>query len=450
MKIGNFKIGLRLGIGFGIVVIIPAIVGIHSIFEMRTLADLTAKMYRYPLTVSNAVRDIRANINAMHRSMKDVALAGNIEQINQAAAVVDEYEKEVYKDFEIVFERFLGDMEDVKNARQSFSDWKVIRDEVIDLSKQGKRDMAVDITRGKGARHVDSMNEDIQAMIDFAGSKADSFFKDAQTQKKHIIYQTAGLILTMFVLGLIVALLITKSIVKPLNFIVKRIKDISEGDLKHEVNFYSSDEVGELADSFRELRSDLQHKANIAERIASGDFNEDIPPRSEKDELGKSFYAMTTSLRKATEENKKHCEHFEQLVMELEETNKQLKDEITERKRMDEEINRLMNEIEQDITERKKAEEERLQKEKLQGVLEMAGATCHEFNQPMQVISGYSELLQSKITDDNPFKKQLRILKQQIDRMGELTRKLQNITEYEIMEYVDSKIIDINKASKKD
>ena len=136
--------------------------------------------------------------------------------------------------------------------------------------------------------------------------------------------------------------------------------------------------------------------------------------------------------------------------MELEETNKQLKDEITERKRMDEEINRLMNEIEQDITERKKAEEERLQKEKLQGVLEMAGATCHEFNQPMQVISGYSELLQSKITDDNPFKKQLRILKQQIDRMGELTRKLQNITEYEIMEYVDSKIIDINKASKKD
>ena len=44
--------------------------------------------------------------------------------------------------------------------------------------------MAVDITRGKGARHVDSMNEEIQTMIDFAGSKADSFFKDAQTQKK--------------------------------------------------------------------------------------------------------------------------------------------------------------------------------------------------------------------------------------------------------------------------
>ena len=104
--------------------------------------------------------------------------------------------------------------------------------------------------------------------------------------------------------------------------------------------------------------------------------------------------------------------------------------------------------IVRDITERKKAEEERFQKEKLQGVLEMAGATCHEFNQPMQVISGYAELLLLKITDDNPLKKQLRIIKQQIDRMGELTRKLQNITKYETMQYVDSKIIDIDKASK--
>ncbi len=35
-----------------------------------------SEMYLYPLTMSNAVRDIRANINAMHRSMKSVVLEG--------------------------------------------------------------------------------------------------------------------------------------------------------------------------------------------------------------------------------------------------------------------------------------------------------------------------------------------------------------------------------------
>ena len=45
-----------------------------------------------------------------------------------------------------------------------------------------------------------------------------------------------------------------------------------------------------------------------------------------------------------------------------------------------------------DISHRKQAEIERLQKEKLQGVLEMAGAACHELNQPLQVVSGYNDL----------------------------------------------------------
>ena len=103
-----------------------------------------------------------------------------------------------------------------------------------------------------------------------------------------------------------------------------------------------------------------------------------------------------------------------------------------------------------DITIRRRLEKERLEKEKLSGVLEMAGATCHEFNQPMQVILGYSEILQIKISEDNPFKKKLKILKQQINLMGLLTKKLQNITKYETMDYLEGKIIDIDKASKND
>ena len=40
------------------------------------------------------------------------------------------------------------------------------------------------------------------------------------------------------------------------------------------------------------------------------------------------------------------------------------------------------------ITENKRAEEERLTRKKLEGVLEMAGAACHELNQPLMSASG--------------------------------------------------------------
>ncbi len=101
--------------------------------------------------------------------------------------------------------------------------------------------------------------------------------------------------------------------------------------------------------------------------------------------------------------------------------------------------------VTRDITDRKLAEQERIYREKLQVVLEMAGATCHEMNQPLQAIF----ILLEEIKDENPDNKRILNLKKHCDRLREITRKLNNITNYETKEYVKgSKIIDIDKASK--
>ena len=106
--------------------------------------------------------------------------------------------------------------------------------------------------------------------------------------------------------------------------------------------------------------------------------------------------------------------------------------------------------IVRDISERKVAEKERLQKEKLMGVLEMAGAASHELNQPLQIVSGYAELLSESIIEDHPFNEPIKTIKKQCERLGDLTNKIMRITKYETVEYINGmKIIDIHKASKK-
>jgi len=101
-----------------------------------------------------------------------------------------------------------------------------------------------------------------------------------------------------------------------------------------------------------------------------------------------------------------------------------------------------------DISHRKQAEKERLQKEKLQGVLEMAGAACHELNQPLQVISGYNELLIKDIPEDHSLASYAEIIREQIDKIGEITRKIMKITKYETKPYAQGTIIiDIDKSS---
>ena len=78
----------------------------------------------------------------------------------------------------------------------------------------------------------------------------------------------------------------------------------------------------------------------------------------------------------------------------------------------------------------------------------MAGAVCHEFNQPLQSISTYSELLMMEIDKKNPTYEKIKEIKGQVARMGGITKKLMHITKYETKGYLMGQIIDIDKASK--
>jgi PAS domain S-box-containing protein len=105
-----------------------------------------------------------------------------------------------------------------------------------------------------------------------------------------------------------------------------------------------------------------------------------------------------------------------------------------------------------DVTNRKRAEQEReqelMRREKLHGALEMAGAACHEFNQPLQVISGYADLLLRDRRGSGLGCDELERIKAASDRMMEISRKIQQITRYETREYVGgATIIDIDKSS---
>lgn len=96
----------------------------------------------------------------------------------------------------------------------------------------------------------------------------------------------------------------------------------------------------------------------------------------------------------------------------------------------------------------KKLEKRLMEKEKLNGVLEMAGGICHDLNQPMQVVSGYSELLLMDMGKENSAYPYIKMIKEQTDEMGSITRKLMRITKYETKDYIEgSRIIDIDKAA---
>ncbi len=83
--------------------------------------------------------------------------------------------------------------------------------------------------------------------------------------------------------------------------------------------------------------------------------------------------------------------------------------------------------------------------EKLKSVLEMTGTICHELNQPLQVVAGVSQLLLMDLPKENVVYNWVLEIKQQIDKMGDITKKLMGITSYKTRDYSEGKkIVDIH------
>ncbi|WDP90719.1 MAG: PAS domain-containing protein [Desulfobacter sp.] len=96
-----------------------------------------------------------------------------------------------------------------------------------------------------------------------------------------------------------------------------------------------------------------------------------------------------------------------------------------------------------DMSRQREAERDNVKKERLQGALEMAGGICHEMNQPLQAIMGYSELM-SMDPEFRIWETGMETIRTQASRLGEVTAGLANITRYKILECPGNKrVVDI-------
>jgi phospho-acceptor domain-containing protein len=100
------------------------------------------------------------------------------------------------------------------------------------------------------------------------------------------------------------------------------------------------------------------------------------------------------------------------------------------------------------VTKEMQAEETRIEKERLQVALEVAGGVCHELNQPLQNLSGLIDVVERNINADHSNYKQIQFIRKQLNRISEMTSKLMRITRYETRDYVaGTKIVDIDRSS---
>ena len=297
----SMGISTRIWLAFVLIISMFIVMGIIGTQSLNSLSELTHKMYRHPFTVSNAVREIQYRITAMHRDMKYMAATDSSKQIQQISRQLDEHERQVFLTFDLIQQRFLGNLSQVNNARETFINWRPIRRQVIEYMVQPQHHKARESILKQDDNHVQVMEQSIASLLKYANNKAKTFLQHTAQQRDSTIEVFWIIVASLSFIVVLTGFMIVYAIVRPIIRISKSLEQLALGDVTGEISDMNRrDEIGIIVNAINGLQQSSKKLSENACRIAKGDLSVEIEIRSENDFLARSMATMLSKQRQSS------------------------------------------------------------------------------------------------------------------------------------------------------
>jgi methyl-accepting chemotaxis protein len=295
----NLKIGQKLGLGFGLLLALLAVLAGVSAFQMGRLAADTDYFSVNLVPSYETQNDIALNLSALRRYEYRHVMVNDLSAKQQAEAKVKEIKQSIDGAFAAYEKALVSDDTDrqaLNLARTKVNAYHAAVDRVHEVSTQGvdkpeqkaEADLMVTGTSFKAFEEAESA---VKAWWAYNVKLADD-----QTAAAHGTYDTARvtmatLVVIAFGLGIGAAVAITRAIVKPLQQAVALATTVAQGDLSSHIEVRGSDESAQLlsalaqmndrlADIVGQVRTSSDSIATGSSQIASG--NADLSQRTEE------------------------------------------------------------------------------------------------------------------------------------------------------------------------
>lgn len=252
--IKNMKLSAKLILGLGTMVVISAIMMGIGIMSLQKVGGLIDKLYQSPFTVSTQSIMMQREMQNIGREARGMVL---YEDVSYLDSVLDSANK-ARANLAIVEQRFLGDQQLIDEMYQRIDEIEGESQRIKTLVASGRMEEA------KQSASVDFrpvMNAGLatsQEIVDFALNKALEFNDNAGATLKSTTILLIFLLIVMIVMCGGITIALSRAICLPVSQVTDAAGKIAAGSLDIEIPYHSEDEVGTLAEAFREMSSSLR------------------------------------------------------------------------------------------------------------------------------------------------------------------------------------------------
>jgi PAS domain S-box-containing protein len=299
MHLKNIKIGTHLRLSFAAVIILVATMGVVSYFQTKQVHDQTVKLYQHPFQVQMAIGNLRSDILAIHRDMKDMVISSEQNEINLCLNRIDINESDAFDQIATLHKLYLGPRSDIDTVKLDFVIWNSLRAETIRLLREGKTEEAGNRTKlnGIAGKKVEEILTAIAVIDNFAKNKANEFYTNSKIEYSTLTLQLVALIFGVLILILLVNYFLYQNIRTPLTELTHASNRFNEGDYSARSSFTSKNEFGILSNSFNELVINIESNLNLNKSVA--DLSELMIAEDDPQKFFNSFLVAVSTFTQA-------------------------------------------------------------------------------------------------------------------------------------------------------
>lgn len=366
----RFTIGRRIGLGFGVFILLTSIAFILTVFTVKDSKRRTETVVGQVTPSVAELKELNLLLQRTHtdiskwfynKSFNDVEFREELKSIiqteypKQKASLLklsknwnDEEKRQlrvIFGRVETLFKVYQNEIISQLNSTEAYEDANIYM-----LARLPYEDSEVNIK---------TIYKNLNILIASKQASAATVQEEMFKKFNFLNWFVELLGLTLLVGGICIAFFTTNSITKPIQKLKKMLLSMGQGILPKERIRATHDEIGEMGTALNELIQSMHQTTDFAKETGSGNFNASYTPLSKDDSLGLALIKMRDDLAEnerfleqkvieRTEQVVRQKEEIENKNEELEILYKQVTDSIHYAKRIQEAIlppNNFINKV---------------------------------------------------------------------------------------------------------
>lgn len=294
----NLKIRTKLLITFMAIIVLFCVTVLGAITGLRSSAEKYTEFYTVGYQITNKAMSMRRSMQIIVKNLSFIT-------IEDEAAKKETYLTNLRNEITLLEDnsdwlnkKFEGDHELLNSITDGMSDVLDMQETIINTANTDKV-KAQAMLLDEYQPLVDQVVAELIQMSDVAEADAKADYDSTTVMQQRTVYILFGIAIAALLITLLLSAYLTSAITRPLHKLRESANNIVEGHFDITIDYESRDELGNLADAFRNMTSILNSIISDASRLLSEMANGNFDVRTEAEEhyVG-NFQNLLSSIRK--------------------------------------------------------------------------------------------------------------------------------------------------------